>query len=338
MSLPYSLIGEDYLLYYQNHPANIWTTSGQIQKFLTHNCNTARLGFAFADAPPTSTGKHTHSVYVKEKMLEVLAQFQSVGVKVILDNHNVNDHKDYCGSQKWIQNWRQLAMDFKGNSSVVGFNIFNEPNKSTWDHSLILDGKYDTNAFMLKMKECIEAIWSIDGQRKIFFPTVQGMGIGLDNPQDFMGLVNAFGLNKQNIIFDISHPYYWENDWDLGAGLTPELALERLEQNTIIPYKSLLGANRCWIGESFAWTGKTRELQVRWLAGLIDLCLKHKIGLQIWSYFGKQTWCNEAIQKSGWPGSVGGEPIPEHETPQPQDINALAILIFAAAIAALEGR
>ncbi|MBN2604097.1 MAG: cellulase family glycosylhydrolase [Candidatus Thermoplasmatota archaeon] len=294
--LPFSIIGEDYLIYYRNDDADVWLGDGILDQFTRWECNAARLGFGFSDAYDGDWSPGHHSLYDEEKMDRVIEIFDSIDVKVILDLHNVGDHYNYLGSQNWIENWKSIALHYKGDSRIAGFNIFNEPAKYTWHSSVTTKEQ-----FMQACKECIVEIRKIDPSRKIFFPTVAGMGIGYDDPNEVCDDLESTGiLGLGNIVMDISHPYYWENEWDLGAGISPEQAVQNLMTNQIDKYITRLGAERCWIGETFAWVGKTRDLQVRWLSNLIDECLERELGIQVWSFFGKKTWCTEGLIASNY--------------------------------------
>ena len=107
-ALPNSVIGEDYLRYYENADPDVAWASDFMAHFVKWNCNTARLAFAFADAPTTGSGRHTDSVYDQAKMDRVLEIFDSYGIKVIFDLHNVGDHTNYLGSWNLGLNQRLL--------------------------------------------------------------------------------------------------------------------------------------------------------------------------------------------------------------------------------------
>ena len=267
-----------------------------MQHFTKWKCNTARLAFAFADAPVSGDGTHTHSVYVESKMDTVISIFDSYDIKVILDNHNVGDHKAYCGSTAWKNNWKQIARHYKGDNRIAGFNIFNEPTKDTW-----ASGITTKEQFIQAMGDCIDIIRQEDPTRTIFFPCCYGMAIDLDNPYTLNNLLKSKGiLAKGNVVIDIGHPYYFENKWDLYAtpSLTPEVVANNFEQDIIIPSVALYGSENCWIGETAAFLGKTNDYQIRWLKSFINYCLRHDVGLQVWAYFGKIAIQEEALTAS----------------------------------------
>jgi hypothetical protein len=292
-SLPNSIIGEDYLLYYNNGSPEVWLQSGTLDHFTNWECNTMRLGFAFSDAYPAPF-EHAHSDYVESKMDRVIEIFDTIGVKVILDNHNVGDHHDYLGSQAWIENWKAIAQHYKGDQRIAGFNIFNEPAKYTWHESVTTKEE-----FLQACADLIDDIRAIDPTRTIYFPTCDGMSIGYDDPTTTYNAMANLGIwAKGNIIMDILHPYYFENEWDMD--LTPEEKVDWYVTNKIEPWVNLIGAEKCWIGETFAWTGKTKDLQVQYLTAMINECINYDVGLQVWSFFGKRSWCTEALEASSY--------------------------------------
>ena len=108
-------------------------------------------------------------------------------------------------------------------------------------------------------------------------------------------------LAKGNIIVDILHPYYWENTWH--SGMTPEQVAAMYENDIIIPSVNLYGSENCWIGETFAfpaWQGFNEATQVRFLTAMINVCLRHGVGLQVWAYFGRMALQDEALVASNY--------------------------------------
>ena len=105
----------------------------------------------------------------------------SRGIRVILDYHRMQ-----AGSasenglwyipgdatyteQFWISNWQMMAQRYKGNPTVVGVDLFNEPHATTWD----ADGVNPTTNWKDAAKRCADAIQAIAPQWLI---CVQGTG------------------------------------------------------------------------------------------------------------------------------------------------------------------
>jgi len=318
-SLPYSIIGEDYLLYYQSGDPSVWNST-EMLKFQNWRCNTARLGFSL-DIAHWYAGMN--SLYVQSKMDSVLNIFDAYGIKAILLLQNNGDHLNYCGTQSWVDNWVSIATHYAGDNRIAAFSIFGEPNPSTWadagDYTSI--GIINTKEkFIQVCKYCIDQIRAVDPTRKIVFPTVYGMGIGLDSTSTTYNLMNTYGVWAQgNIIMDILHPYFWENYPAMDPSTTPEGTAAWYGTNIIDPWVALIGADNCWIGETFAWyPDLTHELQVRWIKAIVNECLARGVGLDIWSYFGKQGWNNEGLTESNYMSyPLEGEEPPEPEPPIP---------------------
>jgi aryl-phospho-beta-D-glucosidase BglC (GH1 family) len=71
-----------------------------------------------------------------EMMDQIIAGCRSLGLKVILDNHSRNPDgymvemtwtTESVSEEKWIANWVMLAKRYKGNNTVVAFDLNNEP-------------------------------------------------------------------------------------------------------------------------------------------------------------------------------------------------------------------
>ena len=312
-SFALSIIGDDYLLYTNEDPEKVWLTDdiysfAKIEKFTKWNCSAARLAFVFPNSPTGPDGKYTHSVYYPEKMNSVLDILGSVGVKGILCDFNVQDDLyDYYGSWNWVNNWKAIALEFKGDNRVAAFQLANEPYQITWASEGPLGRINTRQKFMQVYGYLIDKIREIDPTRKIVYPTWFGMGLGYTTMQEWYNELQIYGiLNKENIVYDILHPYYTENEYDMG--MTPSEKVAWFKNNYIVPAVELFGSQNVWIGETFAWVGKTplpgdqhlstHDKQVQFLTEIINLCLDYNVNLQVWSYFGKQSWQDEALEAS----------------------------------------
>lgn len=69
----------------------------------------------------------------------IIAECRALGLKVILDHHRISpwsvpplwyDASD--SQQQWIANWQRLARRYRGNDTVIGFDLENEPYGATW--------------------------------------------------------------------------------------------------------------------------------------------------------------------------------------------------------------
>jgi Cellulase (glycosyl hydrolase family 5) len=287
-TLANSIIGTDYLVHFNNGEPSQWTP--HLTSLNRWKCKAARLGFAFSDAEQRSIGGYTHSIYNQTKMDRVVTILYSVGVKSILDLHNYVDHSNYLGSWDWVNNWKAIALHYKDDDRIAGFNIFNEPNPTTWAHSGPVGAITTKEKFHEACAYLIDEIRRIDPDRTIFYPVWQGMSMGysenIAGATEFYNDLQTYQIPQRgNIVYDILHPYYFENEWDLYASppFSPTQRAAFYINNFIIPAVNLYGAEHCWIGETYAGLGKTQEYQVTFVAELINACVDMGVGIQLWS-------------------------------------------------------
>jgi hypothetical protein len=99
--------------------------------------NTIRLAFAFPDsASNPDNGVSSADILDYHKLDWVLSFLSKNGIKAILDLHNYKDMYGDFGSQKLMSNWVALAQRYRGDSRIVGYELFNEPSENTWDTSI----------------------------------------------------------------------------------------------------------------------------------------------------------------------------------------------------------
>jgi endoglucanase len=81
-------------------------------------------------------------------MDKVVAGAGKRGLKIILDRHRPDSNAQSAlwytsqySEQRWIDDWKMLATHYKGNATVIGFDLHNEPHDpATWG-----DGNMDTD-------------------------------------------------------------------------------------------------------------------------------------------------------------------------------------------------
>lgn len=103
------------------------------------------ISFGNSDGPINQDLRGMNSLQIMDKIVTYAGQ---IGLKVILDDHRseAGDHADPSGlwySQRypesaWIADWVALATRYKGNSTVIGMDLRNEPhgaetNGACWD-------------------------------------------------------------------------------------------------------------------------------------------------------------------------------------------------------------
>ena len=162
-SLPLSALGDDYLCWCNwNGDPSYWGT--QLHWFTEFHCNTARLGFKFADDPATDGD----STYSYAKMNVVLNYLSSVGVKAILVAQNGGNPNSFYGSQAWLNDWKQMAKDFAGDSRVEAFEICGECYSEYWNSAIY--GSWSLSHFDQACAACINQIRSADPSRTVMYP------------------------------------------------------------------------------------------------------------------------------------------------------------------------
>jgi hypothetical protein len=330
----YTGLGQDYLLHYSDEDPNIWTRYGtstyyqdKLMYWKQRGYKSSRLMFTF-DTPSSFVPLDSRvSIYDENKMDWVVDFFHLAGVTVILDMHD-NDKLNYYGSQEYIDSWLDVTTHYKDDSRIAGFNIANEPSLSDYSgHDLGAlsgpAGRVDSNAQLVKAFVYLtREIHKVDPNRIVFFPTYVMLRptIDIDTWITYIGdSGNALSydiLNDPYVIFDIAHPYYFENAWD--GGMTPEEKAESYAQSQIIPAVQAFGASRCWVGETFAWQGLTYEdgmptdpyhqaphtadstLQTRWLTSIINVFVRYEVSFQVLGFFDKVALEETAMYSSNY--------------------------------------
>jgi hypothetical protein len=284
-------------------PSSVWTSS-RLSKFTQYNCGAARLGFLFSDCGGYAG---SHSNYDKTKMSQVLDLLGSVGVKGILDLHNTQECQGYFGSQAMVNDWVQVAKDFKGDSRVAAFNVFNEPNSGTWASSGpvgAINSGLQAQKFLAYL---INQIRAVDPNRVIMYPTFCWMDFstynGLEQASERTNfkndLVTAGVWGMSNIVYDVLHPYLWEEYPQQDVSTDPVVCADYWITNVLVPMATLLGGSQyVWIGETYPWssseicpyTGQhfTDSKQIAFVTELINQCAAHQVGFQLWCYFTRQ--------------------------------------------------
>jgi endoglucanase len=74
-----------------------------------------------------------------EVLDRIIAECHVLGLKVILDHHRISPwsvpplwHDSSYSTADWIADWVMLAKRYRGNDTVIGFDLQNEPYQATW--------------------------------------------------------------------------------------------------------------------------------------------------------------------------------------------------------------
>ena len=270
--------GEDLTIYYSNSSPDVWVS--KLGYFTKWNANTARLTFNFANDPGWM------SIYDKNRMNAVLGYLSSVGVQAVL-SYFASGAK--YGSQQWVDNWKQVALDFRGDTRIRAFNICNEPYGEYASPTGPTGGikPRHPDSFNAACGYLIDQIRSIDPTRTIMYPLM--MNIVSGSWTEIYNSLLKYGIPaKGNMIYDIVHPYYFENEWDMG--LTPTQKADWYLNNNILPAVTAFGAQNCWCGETYPWEWGNHDLQVAFEVQMINNLVDHSVGFQMLCYFSASTY------------------------------------------------
>ena len=277
-ALPYTGWGADLALHYNDDMSN-WESSGVLPKleyWADRGMNVSRIEFQFDDY----NIRGSSTTYTKTKFDYLLELFYPRGITVIADLHNngggSRPESEYVLMQGFIDNWLQMARDYKGDNRIAGFNIFNEAGDLT---TMGISAMDQTQIF----SDLTRAIHEIDPDRVIFFPVwLTYYSYNPDRLYEWLNDISVTGIiNEPNVVFDVLHPYYWENSWDMGQ--TPEQRAEYYG-NILEVCVDRLGSNRVWVGETFAhypetdFGPATEELQKRYVIAFVNECVRLGVG------------------------------------------------------------
>ena len=194
------------------------------------------------------------STYSKTKMVTVLSELGSVGVKVVLTDQAILNEPWY-GSQAWVNDWVQVAIDLKGNPNVEAFQLMGEPYSGFLSPTGPTGGVTDVNSLNAALAYCIEQIRAVDPTRTIMMPLETMIPKGADTWSEVWTSMSAYGIPSMgNILYDVVHSYYFQNWADLGN--SPAQKAQWYMDNFVTPAINTVGAANCWCGETFCFPKK----------------------------------------------------------------------------------
>ena len=261
-----------------------------ITSFYTeYHVTTARLGMSFSNEPSPYC-----STYDKTKMDTVLSELGSVGVKAVLTDQAILNEPWY-GSQAWVNDWVQVAIDLKGNPNVEAFQLMGEPYSGFLSPTGPTGGVRDVNSLNAALAYCIQQIRAVDPTRTIMMPLETMIPQGADTWSEVWTSMNAYGIPSMgNILYDVVHAYYFQNANDLGN--SPAQKAQWYMDNFVTPAINSVGAANCWCGETFAFPRNTPidgnaangyysyTLQNQFEVAMINDFLHAGVGFQMWCF------------------------------------------------------
>lgn len=323
-----------YNAYWLNHIAD-WRGKG---------FRASRLMFKFPDTdysvsiPPLRSTGETDDYKRMDRVLEI---FASKKVKAILDLHHTSEMQTPNHPTYVRENWLKLVQHYKNHpqrQTIAALNLFNEAGTRESENN----SAYPTQAELLEFFVALTRdIHAIDPDMTVIFPAFCMMGYyGLAGTQKWIADLKAaeqkVGYNvtrNPKVIFDITHPYLFENAWD--GGMTPEEKADWTARNIIDPCVAEFGAARCWSGETFMWRHMTvddgdpsnpnhqaphtpsLDLQTRWLKAIVNVFVRpgKEIGFQALTGWGDSASVANEEAAIGQSNYVQVDPPDGGETP-----------------------
>jgi endoglucanase len=221
-----------------------------------------------------------------EIMDAVIEAAGDVGLKIILDNHS-RDHDGYMeeqvwytddvSEQQWIDDWRFLADRYLGNTTVVAFDLDNEPHgKATWAAGA------EATDWDAAAERCGRAIQEVNPDVLIIVEGVEKVGddtywwggnlsaardrpIELDHPEKLVYSAHEYGpeVFQQPWFDSASFPSNLAAIWDSHYGYLMKDGLGHLfiGEFGIKDPEAYQGKSRIWfetlltyIGPEYSWT------------------------------------------------------------------------------------
>ena len=110
-----------------------------------------------------------------------------------------------------------------------------------------------------------------------------------------MNAIEDTGIfNEPNTIWDISHPYYFENHVEWGSIFVPTVqnaeAWAENYRSTLSLWSQKIGGSKCYIAETFMFTrpcGETmnqppqKDVQLAFWVKIVNMCVEYKISFNI---------------------------------------------------------
>lgn len=332
-TLPNSVIGDDYLIWgnWNGDPANGWGQATYLNIITQTHTTVVKLGITFNDEPAKSSGD---SVYVESKMDATLGYLNTVGAKAIICDNNPSNVEAWFGSQSWINDWVQLATNFKGDQRIASFELLGEPETEFLATNCIGANNNQTIHLLDEAcASCIQAIRAVDPTRTIMYPNFVDI-LTYDSTFFYNDLVACGITSMGNIQYDIVHPYYYEDYPKMDPMSDPVDVAGWYWATVCEPQINYFGASNCFCGETFPWqdTGGVADggwngqlvihasMQQQFEVAMINHFCSVGMGFDLWCFssdWGQMSNCLSASNYYSYVSGTQQTPAPTTPTPVP---------------------
>ena len=278
--------GTDYRVYYTDKSLPFETIlaywQSEIPEIKSFGFNTVRLAFAF-----NNSGGTTDSILDYNELDQVLTLLGQNGLHAVLDLHNWGDMQGFFGSSGWIQSWVDLASHYKDDPTIVAYELFNEPDTSTWASTVQTGGAGgpEGTGCLQALAQCVDGIRATGDHHMIVYP--DPWYIVPDSQIMNPNFVPA-SLRRNDIIITF-HCWYADNQT-----MNTMNAYLKLKEQEIAAWQKYYPV---WIGEYGWYTGPAYDqaVQQAWLVGLTHFAIQNGIKVSWWlqGYTGGRTQAYE---------------------------------------------
>lgn len=247
------------------------------------------ISFQNENGPINTDLQGMNSLGILDRIVEAASE---LGLKVILDNHRseAGDSAEASGlwytneytETSWIADWQRLAHRYDGNSTVIGFDLRNEPHNATtggacWDcgsdHDWHLAAQRAGNAVLRINPRLLVFVEGVDAYNNDFawwggnLEGVRRSPVRLQIPNQLVYSAHSYG------------PAEYRQKW-FHASSTPA-SLETVEYRHWA-FVSLEGIAPVWLGE-FGTTNNTEDIRSnepgsegQWFQTMVGFLGKHR--------------------------------------------------------------
>lgn len=245
-----------------------------------------------------------NSIQIMDRIIEAAGE---LGLKVILDNHRSEAGDSAEGSglwytadypeSSWIADWQMLAQRYQANSTVIGFDLRNEPHNaysggSCWD----CGGARDWH---LAAQRAGDAVLRVNPRLIVFVE-----GVDAYNNDYYWWGGNLQGVRRSPVLLQVpgqlvysAHSYgpnEYKQKWFSASATVASLEAVEYRHWAFV---SLQGIAPVWLGE-FGTTNKTEDIrgaepgsEGQWFQAMVDLLAKNpELNWSSWALNGEDAY------------------------------------------------